>query len=258
MDLQGKKIVITGASSGIGKALTKRMLKAGAQVVGVGRNTEAITQAFGQRVQAIKCDVSRPEEVDAMLEQAIGILGGIDIFFANAGFAYYGTIGGADWQYDEKIFRTNVISPIYTLQKLVGYSNGAPLTYVITCSAIGKMVLPGFALYCATKFAVDAFVRAYRMEKPQNVRIIPVYPVATYTSFFKRAGGSDTPMPWPRQPASWVALTMEMGVRMEARSVYPSPIFIARCIINRVLPADFCVQAIERIRFAAWRRRHQQ
>jgi len=258
MDLKGKRVVITGASSGIGKALTKRMLKAGAQVVGIGRNTNAIKEAFGESVHAIKCDVSHPEEVDAMLEEVISIMGGIDVFFANAGFAYYGTIGAPDWQHDEMIFRTNVISPIYTLQKLVEYSKGEPLTFVITCSGIGKMVLPGFALYCSTKFAVDAFVRAYRMERPPNIRIMPVYPVATYTNFFKSAGGKDTPMPWPRQPASWVALTMEMGVRMGARSVYPSPIFIARCIINRVLPADFCVQAIERIRFAAWRRRHNQ
>ncbi|MFY9377497.1 MAG: SDR family NAD(P)-dependent oxidoreductase, partial [Peptococcia bacterium] len=93
MDLRNKGIVITGASSGLGLALAKRLIKAGAKVVGVSRNPEKLKKLYGDKVYTIACDISKQNELDAMLEEAEGFLGGIDIFVANAGFAYYGPIG---------------------------------------------------------------------------------------------------------------------------------------------------------------------
>lgn len=258
MDLKGKRIVVTGASSGIGLALTRRLARAGARVVGVSRNPEEIKSALGGLgVRAVGCDVSDPAQIDVMLKEAADILGGIDIFVSNAGFAYYGTIGPPDWGKNEKIFKTNVLAPIYILQKLA-QDRTEPLTYMLTISALGKMVLPGFALYDATKFALDGFVRTYRMEKPKNIRIIPVYPVATLqTGFFKKAN-DDTPIPVPPQPVYVVAFCMEQGLRLGCRSVYTSIVFLARCLLVRVLPVDLIPQAIERVRFSMWRKRHNQ
>jgi len=259
MKLNGKRVVITGASSGIGWELMKRLSKAGARVVGVSRNPQRIIDEFSdQGVSAIACDISDPAQVDVMLDKAVELLGGIDIFIANAGFAYYGKIGAADWQKDERIFQTNVLSPIYTLQKLTENGGKEPLTFMITISALGKMVLPGFALYNATKFALDGFVRTYRMERPKNVRIIPVYPVATFTPFFKKAGGEFTPMPLlARQSPFITALCMEVGLRLNARSVYPSLVFIVRCILAKVIPIDLLVQGVERVRFSSWQKKQK-
>ncbi len=257
MDMRGKRIVVTGASAGLGLALTKRLIKAGAHVVGVSRNPANLKEMFGDKIHTIACDVSVQREVDAMLAEAEQHLGGIDIFVANAGFAYYGPLGQPDWPKIEKIFSTNVFSPIYTLQKLT-QNRTEPLTFMITISGLGKMVLPGFSLYNSTKFALDAFVRTYRMEKPGHVKIIPVYPVATLTNFFRKAGGDDTPIPFPWHPASYVAFCMEWGLRLGLRSVYPSIIFIIRCILVRVLPVDWLVQRVEILRFRAWRKRHQE
>lgn len=258
MDLKGKRIIITGASSGIGQAFARRLAKAGARVVGVSRNPEDITRALGDLgVQAIGCDVSDPKQVDAMLEEAAGLLGGIDVFAANAGFAYYGVIGPPDWDKNERIFKTNVLSPIYTLQKLA-QGRTEKLTFMLTISALGKMVLPGFALYDSTKFALDGFVRTYRMEKPKNIKIMPVYPIGTLqTGFFKKAA-DRTPVPVPPQPVGIVAWCMEMGLRMGARSVYTSIVFLVRCLLVRVLPVDLVSQGIERVRFSIWRKKHQQ
>ncbi len=257
MDLKGKRIVVTGASSGIGQAFARRLAKAGARVVGVARNPQYITEALGDLgVQAIGCDVSEPAQVDEMLKKAEEMLGGIDVFVANAGFAYYGVIGPPDWDKNERIFKTNVLSPIYTLQKLA-QGRQEKLTFMLTISALGKMVLPGFALYNATKFAMDGFVRTYRMEKPRNIKIMPVYPIGTLkTRFFKKA--DCAPVPVPPQPVGVVAWCMEMGLRVGARSVYTSIVFLVRCLLVRVLPVDLISQAIERIRFSIWRKQHQQ
>ena len=258
MDLKGKRIVVTGASSGIGLAFARRLAAAGAQVVGVSRNPEDIKSLLGDLgVQAVGCDVSDPAQIDVMLKEAAGILGGIDIFVSNAGFAYYGTIGPPDWDKNERIFKTNVLAPVYILQKLA-QDRTEPLIFMVTISALGKMVLPGFALYDATKFAMDGFVRTYRMEKQKNIKIIPVYPVATLqTGFFKKAS-NDTPIPVPPQPVGIVAFCMELGLRLNCRSVYTSIVFLVRCLLVRVLPVDLIPQAIERIRFSIWRKKHQQ
>ncbi len=257
MDLRGKRVVVTGASSGIGYLLAKRLIDAGARVIGVGRSAESLRQKFGSRIHTIVCDVSDPAQIDAMIEEAEQVLGGIDIFVSNAGFAYYGPIGAPDWQKDSYIFATNVTAPIYILQKLT-YQRRRPLVFMLTISGLGKMLLPGFSIYCSTKFALDGFIRAYRLEKPAHVKVIPVYPVATFTDFWRRAGGKDTPMPFPWHPAGYVAWCMEMALRLGLPSVYPSPIYIIRCLLVRVLPVDLGVQAVELLRFKAWRRRHDQ
>ena len=257
MELKGKRVVVTGASSGIGREYVRSLLSSGAKVVGVARNGGRIADEFGKYgVRAISCDVRKPEEVDRMLAETVRLLGGIDIFIANAGMAYYGPIGPADWEKNLDIFRLNVLSPIYTLQKLTE-GRKEPLTFVITVSGLGKMVLPGFAFYDATKFALDGFIRTYWMEQPKHVRLMAVYPVATYTSFFRKAGGDDTPMPvFPRQSARMVAESVINGLKVGVRSVYPSVWFVIRCIIARVLPVDLIPQGIELVRFKAWRKRH--
>ncbi len=260
MDLKDRRIVITGASSGIGLALLKRLVKAEAKIVAVSRHLQDIRQEFAdENVYTVECDVSDPQQIDNMLDEAKRILGGIDIFVSNAGVGIYGKIGPADWSKTENIFKTNVFAPMYILQKLTADGPKEDLTFMLTISALGKMVLPGFAFYNSTKFALDGFIRTYRMEKPANVKIIPVYPSAAYTPFFRKAGGDNTPMPLlDRQSAASVAWCMEQGLRMGLPFVYTSIIFTARSIAVRVLPVDLIPQAIEKMRFSAWLKRHKQ
>lgn len=252
MDLKDKRVVVTGASSGIGWQLTKRLVKAGAQVIGVSRHPERVRKIGAV---PIKCDVTDPEQIDKMLEEAEIKLGGIDIFVANAGFGYYGKLGPANWQKIEKIFRTNFMAPVYTLQKLTEKERTEPLTYMITVSALGKMVLPGFCLYDATKFALDGFVRTYRMEKPKYLTIIPVYPVSSRTNFWYNTTESGEPTPMPimaQQPASVTAWFMEKALRHGWYAVHPSLVFNVRNLLVRVLPVDLIPQTVEKIRFKYW------
>lgn len=253
MKLKGKHVVITGASSGIGLLLMRRLKMAGAQVIGVARDVRKIESEFGVQ-SAIACDVSKPGQIDAMVAQARRRLGGIDIFVSNAGCGHYGPIAATDWEKAEHLFQTNVFATIHTLQKLA--ETEEKMVFMVTVSALGKMALPGFALYNATKFALDGFLRSYRMEKPKNVRVVPVYPVANHTPFFCKAGGPDTPVPLVRQSAIITAAAMENGLKYNMRAVYPSLLFVLRCLLLRVLPVDVPAQAVEKARFQRWKRRH--
>lgn len=90
-DLHGKKALVTGASSGIGKEVALAYVQAGAEVAVAARHFEALEEvaaeltAAGGRVVPISCDVTRPDQVDSMLDRVTAELGGIDIAVCNAG-----------------------------------------------------------------------------------------------------------------------------------------------------------------------------
>ena len=120
MEFNDKKIVITGASSGIGLELLKELAAVpGTQIAGVARHTDAIAELGLPGVTALSYDMSGPGHIDAMLGEALRLLGRIDVFFANAGFAYYGEANTADWTRTQDIFAVNTYAPIYTLQRCV-------------------------------------------------------------------------------------------------------------------------------------------
>jgi short-subunit dehydrogenase len=124
MNLDQKRIVVTGASSGIGSALLRELSLRPVQVTAVGRDETRLRTAIGSvsssqaRVLPFTGDLARQSDVDDLFEYAIEMMGGIDLFFANAGFAYWERVQEPDWGRIEAIFETNVFSPIYALEKM--------------------------------------------------------------------------------------------------------------------------------------------
>lgn len=251
MDLNGKRIVLTGASSGIGKEILKRLNEYDVKVVAVGRNISKIPTSNG-KVIPFKCDVSKKEEVDRLFDFAIKQLDGIDIFIANAGFAFCEDIQEASWEHIEEIFSTNVFSPIYSVEKMRVLNGDRKYSVVITCSAVSEVPLPGYSLYCSTKHAINGFGRVYRHEVRDNEVISLVYPVATNTNFFKNAA-DKAPIPWPVQAPEKVANSVIKGIENEKRFIYPSNFFVVSRVLNRVFPFINAIYAkVQRDKFNKW------
>lgn len=221
MNLQNKRIVITGATSGIGLdlAITIAKLK-GVRIVAVGRDIEKIPAI--DNIFKFKADVSKQNEMDALFDFSIQKMGGIDIFFANAGFAYYERLGVSSWNHIEDIFSTNVLAPIYSLTKMIETNKKSEFMVVVTNSVIGKLPFPGFSLYTGTKFALDGFNSAMQYEMPENGHLMMVYPVATYTDFFNRSA-KESYMPWPRQTVKETTAAVLKGIKRNKKRVYPYP-----------------------------------
>ncbi|MDF2505597.1 SDR family NAD(P)-dependent oxidoreductase [Clostridium sp.] len=235
MNIQGKNIILTGASSGIGKELLRKLKNYDVKIIAVARNISQIPN-YGERVTSLSCDLSKKEEVDKLFEYALNLLGHIDIFIANAGFAYCEEIEGANWEHIEEIYNTNVFSPIYSTEKMKLVNKDRKYYMVITCSAVSKVPLPGYTLYCATKASINMFAKTYRYEMKNKGRLALVYPIATRTKFFKRAGGNTAPVPWPVQSPKIVASSIILGIKLNLRNIYPSILFLISSIINRVIP----------------------
>ncbi|MDF3820196.1 SDR family NAD(P)-dependent oxidoreductase [Leptospira sp. 96542] len=232
MELKDKKIVITGASSGIGKETLIALLKEeNVKILAADLNEKNIIQH--ERVFPVKCDVSKPENIEKLIKDADKKLGGIDIFFANAGFAYYETVSEPNWERIDKIYKTNVFSPMYSLVKL-NLTRKTHFLFIVTASAMSHLPLPGYAKYSSTKAAIRSFTEAYKYELKEGNRIMVVYPIATRTQFFDNAG-KKVPVPFPSQTAVTVAKKIIKGIKSDANAVYPSLLFRFIQILDRFL-----------------------
>ena len=216
--ITNSNIVLTGASSGIGLEVL-RLLEQGAgnRILAVSRRAGEKLKAVGANVTVFDCDISSAQGVDAVFDKADEVFGGqkIDIFYANAGFPYYEEYNYADWQRVEAMFNTNTLSPIYTYSKYLAHLNGRSGKLCYTVSAIGQMAMP---------------------EKPKNLQLTCLYPVATDTNFFRVANEAPFEKPFPVQKPDVVARKMVKGIETGKKAVSPCALFALSKVLMGVCP----------------------
>lgn len=259
MDINRKRIVLTGAASGIGYELLKQLSTYDTRIVAADVNPIDRTPLRGNSAQIypFQGDLSQQSGVDELFDYALETMGGIELFIANAGFAYYEAIIHADWERVERIFQLNVVSPLYAAARMQEINPHTHYGVVMTASAMAKLALPGYAVYAGTKAALDRFAEAYRYEMPTNAHLMLVYPIATRTNFFDTAN-DGTPVPFPSRTSMHVAERIVKGIKRDARSVYPSLGFSLFWTLNRIFPmAGRVYQMVENRRFNRWKVAHQ-
>jgi NADP-dependent 3-hydroxy acid dehydrogenase YdfG len=196
-DLRGKVAIVTGASSGIGEAIAEELVKRGARVALFARRENRL-QALAQRLAGkgseepliVPGDVSKPEDVQKLVNQTVQRWGKIDIVIANAGFGYRAPIVDGDVERWKQLLDTNVYGLLLTLkygvEKLLKQGSGH---VVVTSSIAGRSVTAGGAVYSGSKFAVEAIAEALREEVgQQGVRVTTIEPGAVATEFAAVAG----------------------------------------------------------------------
>lgn len=235
--ITNKKIVLTGAGSGIGLETLKLLCAEKSNTVFAVDKDITRIKDFADNCITMECDVSTQQGVDAIFEQAHEAMGDINIFFANAGYPYYEALDYTDWDRAKAMFDTNVLSPIYSYEKYRDYLNGRDGHYAITVSAIGKMAMPGYTLYSASKFAMHGFQQGLRYELPKNIKLTCLYPIATDTNFFKAASEKTiTERPFPVQSPAHVAKQMVKGLEKGAKAVNPSKLFTLSGVLFAICP----------------------
>ncbi len=234
MIIKNSNVIITGASSGIGRELLSLLLNTGARVVAASRTIEE-TDLEHKNLCKINCDVSAKKDLDQLFSFALEKLGDIDLFVANAGFAYYEKLGEPDWDHIRRIFETNTTGLFYAAQKMKTIKGTRPYNFICTASAMSFLSIPGYALYSSTKAAIRGFADAYRFELGEGQYFQVAFPVATKTNFFK-AAGDNPPVPWPTQSARDVAIAMFRGIEKNQLNIFPSGIFRATNTLNRFIP----------------------
>ncbi|UYV14168.1 MAG: SDR family NAD(P)-dependent oxidoreductase [Phycisphaera sp.] len=220
IDLTGKPIAITGASSGIGKATALACARAGMPVALCARRVNKledvareIEQTAGTAI-AVQTDVTSIDQCRAFIEKAEAELGPLYAVFANAGFGFERPIHETTDDQMREIFEANFFGTLNTIHPAVERFVERRAGHVLICSSsIGKMAIPGYGAYCATKAAQWHVGRAMRHElKSLGIHVSTVHPIGTRTEFSqgvqRRSGGSDIVSNTPKafiQPPERVA-----------------------------------------------------
>ncbi|MFP4177893.1 MAG: SDR family NAD(P)-dependent oxidoreductase [Acholeplasmataceae bacterium] len=222
MIIKDHVVVLTGASSGIGRDLMLLLLEEGAYVLAVSRTIES-DDLEHERLIKRNGDLSDHEAVDELFEFALRTYGRIDAFIANAGFTYYERLTRASYEHIERIYSLNTLSAIYSAVKMKEIHGDKPFNFLVTQSAVSFLAMPGYALYNGTKAALRGFMDGFRLEMGPGQHLQSVYPVATRTKFFERAGQKHKP--WPVQTSEHVARVMLKGLKRNRKDIFPSRLF---------------------------------
>lgn len=184
--------VVTGGSTGIGKAIAEAFHEYGARVVLLARDAnraEAARNEIGDtsRALAFSCDVRKREDVDRAIQVTLDRFQRIDVWVNNAGYGMHDTVVEMDLQACRDLFETNIFGLLNGMQAIVPVMSRQGGGSIINISSVaGHIPLLNGAAYSATKFAVNAFSKAARMElREKNIHVLTVCPGYVYTEFAK-------------------------------------------------------------------------
>lgn len=176
VSVEGKVMIITGASSGIGRAVARQFSAAGARLVLVARSVDRLDELaaeLGNNAAVMPADLTNPADIDAMAANVEQRFGRVDILFANAGSYVPGNAAEGDADAWDRMISLNV-NGVFRLVRAVlpGMIARRSGDIVVTSSVSGHQAIHWEPVYSATKHAVQSFVHGVRRQvAPHNVRI---------------------------------------------------------------------------------------
>lgn len=194
----GKVAFVTGATSGIGQACAMAFAHAGANVVCVGRNEEALRELernllkTSSGVLTIRADLLHEDEAERAVQHAVAVFGGIDVLVNAAGHISSGTIENTSLQAWDDMMNVNVRASFVLMQKAAPSLIARRGNIVNISSVTGLRAFSGVLAYCVSKAALDQLTRCAALElAAQGVRVNAVNPGVVVTQIHKRGGMSE-------------------------------------------------------------------
>jgi NADP-dependent 3-hydroxy acid dehydrogenase YdfG len=202
VSVKGKVVVITGASSGIGEATAKLLAKNGAMVMLGARREERLYKIAdeinvnGGRADYRTVDVTKPEEVQALVDAAKDSFGGVDVIFNNAGIMPNSPMSEVRTDEWNKMIDVNLKGVLNGIAAVLPTFTAQKHGHIITTSSVaGLKNYVGSGVYGATKFAVKNAMEVTRMESANegtNIRTTTLYPAAINTELLDHIGDEKT------------------------------------------------------------------
>lgn len=248
-EIKDRRAIVTGASSGIGRAMALELAGQGAGVVLVARREDRLREVADQivalpvkvPVALVVGDITDPAVRQQAIDAARSKLGGLDILVNNAGIGATGFFEDADPQRVRRVMETNFFALVeMTRLALPLLKQGTTPILVNVSSILGRRGVPYNTEYSASKFAVSGFSEALRTELIRHgIDVLVVCPGTTETEFFDRVIDSTGKPNWPEHKpvsAAEVARQMVVAMRRGRHEIVPYRWGRVLCWLNRLSP----------------------
>jgi NAD(P)-dependent dehydrogenase (short-subunit alcohol dehydrogenase family) len=205
--LHEKVVLITGASSGIGRATALRLSSFGSRIVLAARNTQALDEVaqeaakVGAKPLAVATDVTQADQCRRAIETAVAEFGRLDILLCSAGLSMRAYFENSDLAAMETVVRVNFLGTLYATYFALPYVKQTRGSLVAISSLTGLRGIPSYSVYGASKFAVQGLYESLRLEvKKDGVHVGVVSPGFVDTPLRANVLGPEG-RPWPDPPA---------------------------------------------------------
>lgn len=243
-----RSAIITGASSGIGRAIALYFATKAVSIVLVGRNEERLQEVrheilrVGGAAEIFPADIGEEAHAKQIVEGCVRAFGRVDILVNNAGVGHYHPFPQMTADAYSRVIKTNLLGALHltshTLPLMIERGTGS----VVNVSSVGAMIgIPCRSIYCATKAALRSWSRSLFLEmRPYGVHVLSVLPANTATRFFDNLLG-DPPaahvMPGSLMRPERVAELIWKGLEARKREIVIGPFGKLVDIANRMSPA---------------------
>jgi short-subunit dehydrogenase len=248
-EIADQVVVLTGASSGIGRETALEFARRDAAVVLAARNGEALdtlvaeVERLGSAALAVPTDVSDYVQVSDLATAAVRRFGRIDTWVNNASVSTYGTVEQMDADEIRRVIEVNLLGEVYGMKAALPHLRRTGGTIINVSSVLGKRAVALQAAYCAAKHGVVAFGEALRLELRHDhapVSVVDVLPSSINTPLFEHARSKIGALPRPIPPVyepRVVAEAIVGAARRPVREVYAGFAGRALAAAQRVSPA---------------------
>ncbi len=191
MNIKDKVVVVTGASEGIGKSLAEALAAKGAKLVLAARSEDKL-KALAAKLPgaiAVRVDMRKAADVEAMIDAATRAHGRVDILLNNAGQGMYGPLEAVDIEQYKTAMELNVYAPLRAMQLVIPHMRKVGGGMIVNISSmVSKNAFPSLGAYASTKYALNALSYTARAELAQDKIVVSVFhPKMTATRFGENA-----------------------------------------------------------------------
>jgi short-subunit dehydrogenase len=223
IDLNGVRIIVTGASSGIGWALAEQLAREKSRLILASRNQEKLDELarrlgqHGGEAHAVPTDVTDAGQRGRLIEAAVARWGGIDILINNAGVGAKGFFSDAQEDRLRRIFEVNFFAATELTRLVLPHLRQGKNPMVVNVSSIlGRRAIPGCTEYCASKFALAGWSEGLRAELfHQGIHVLLVCPGRIITNFNENMIENKVEFGWQNHRA----MTAERCARLIVRAI---------------------------------------
>jgi len=226
MRFAGKTALVTGASAGIGRALSLELAREGADVAVAARRLDLLQalgrdiEGLGRKALPLRCDVTREEEVRTAVASAVATFGSLDVVVANAGFGVVGPVDQLTTEDFRRQFDTNVFGVLHTVKAAIPELEKSRGRLALVGSVSGHLTVPATAAYSMSKYAVRSLADALFHElRPRGIAVTLISP-GFIESDFRQVDNRGVHHPGEGDPyPKWLVMPKEKAARKIARAI---------------------------------------